>query len=75
MTTVDEHLAAVLDQITPVREVTLPLAQAYGLVLTQDVTSPVDLPRFANSAMDGYAVRAAGVPRASSTPRAPPPGP
>ena len=43
MTTVDEHLAAVLDQITPVREVTLPLAQAYGLVLTQDVTSPVDL--------------------------------
>ncbi|WP_256842800.1 molybdotransferase-like divisome protein Glp [Ornithinimicrobium cryptoxanthini] len=65
MTTVDEHLAAVLDQITPVREVTLPLAQAYGLVLTQDVTSPVDLPRFANSAMDGYAVRAADVAGAS----------
>lgn len=61
MTTVAEHLEAVLDRIRPVDPVTLPLDQAHGLVLTEDVTSPVDLPRFANSAMDGYAVLAAEI--------------
>lgn len=65
MITVAEHLTAVLGQITPVESVTVPLAQAHGLVLTQDVTSPVDLPRFANSAMDGYAVVASEISEAS----------
>ena len=65
MTTVDEHLDRVLDQIRRLEEVTVPLSAAHGLVLTRDVTSPVDLPRFANSAMDGYAVRAADVADAS----------
>ena len=65
MTTVEEHLATVLDQIERLREVTVPLSGAHGLVLTRDVTSPVDLPRFADSAMDGYAVRAADVAAAS----------
>ena len=42
---------------------TLPLRQvsiddALGNVLAEDVTSPMDFPRFDNSAMDGYAVRA-----------------
>ncbi|MCK0113921.1 molybdopterin molybdotransferase MoeA [Ornithinimicrobium sp. F0845] len=59
MTTVDEHLESVLAAIEPVPEVEVPLHEALGLVLTRDVTSDVDLPRFANSAMDGYAVRAA----------------
>lgn len=58
MTTVAEHLAAVLDQLSPVEPTTVPLIRAHGLVLVEDVTSEVDLPRFANSAMDGYAVRA-----------------
>ena len=61
MITVAEHLEAVLAAIRPVEAVTLPLLRAHGLVLTADVTSPIDLPRFANSAMDGYAVRAADV--------------
>jgi molybdopterin molybdotransferase len=52
-----------------VEEVTLPLERAHGLVLTGDVVSPIDLPRFANSAMDGYAVRAADV--AGATAEAP----
>ncbi|WP_109473370.1 gephyrin-like molybdotransferase Glp [Ornithinimicrobium cavernae] len=65
MTTVAEHLESVLAEIVPVEAVTVPLAQAHGLVLVQDVTSPVDLPRFANSAMDGYAVRAEEVSGAS----------
>ena len=35
--------------------------QADGLVLAEDLVAPIDLPPFANSAMDGYAVRAADV--------------
>jgi molybdopterin molybdotransferase len=38
------------------REV-LPLAEADGRVLADDVIAPLDLPPFANSAVDGYAVR------------------
>lgn len=36
---------------------TVALALADGRVLAQDVVAPVDLPPFANSAVDGYAVR------------------
>jgi molybdopterin molybdotransferase len=39
----------------------LPLADAAGLVLAEDVPAGVSLPPFDNSAMDGYAVRAADV--------------
>src|SRR5690606_13308771 len=59
--TVREHLERVLAQVAPGPAVRLPLEQAIGLVLAQDVRSPVDLPRFDNSAMDGYAVRAEDV--------------
>ena len=37
------------------------LREARGLVLAEDITAPHDVPPFANSAMDGYAVRAADV--------------
>jgi molybdopterin molybdotransferase len=43
----------------PVAEV--PLREALGLVLARDVVSPVTLPHRDNSAMDGYAARAADV--------------
>jgi len=39
----------------------LPLAEALGRVAAGDVVSPIDLPPFRNSQMDGYAVRAADV--------------
>lgn len=35
----------------------LPLVEADGRVLAQTVIAPADLPRFANSAVDGYAIR------------------
>lgn len=37
----------------------LPVAQAHEHVLAEEVRSPYPLPRWANSAMDGYALRAA----------------
>ena len=42
----------------------LPLDECVGLVLGEDVVAPVSLPPFDNSAMDGYAVRAADVAQA-----------
>ncbi|WP_028479838.1 gephyrin-like molybdotransferase Glp [Nocardia sp. CNY236] len=43
------------------------LAQALSRQLAEDVHSPIDLPVFRNSAMDGYAVRAESVPVAPVT--------
>lgn len=42
-----------------------PLVQALGHVLAEDVVSPVDLPPWDNSGMDGFAVRAVDVRGAS----------
>ncbi|WP_022924515.1 gephyrin-like molybdotransferase Glp [Serinicoccus marinus] len=66
MISVDEHLDSVLAQVEPVAPVTLPVRRAQGLVTTADVHSGVDLPRFDNSSMDGYAVRRADLEGASS---------
>ncbi|MFD9733636.1 gephyrin-like molybdotransferase Glp [Umezawaea sp. NPDC059074] len=61
LTSVAEHRAAVsgLVGLMPVR--TLPIADCLGLVLAADLVAPIPLPPFDNSAMDGYAVRAADV--------------
>ncbi|MEO8226901.1 MAG: gephyrin-like molybdotransferase Glp [Gemmatimonadota bacterium] len=45
----------------------VPLDDALGSVLAEDVVSPIDLPAHTNSAMDGYAARAADVRGASET--------
>ncbi|HEV7260084.1 MAG TPA: gephyrin-like molybdotransferase Glp [Bosea sp. (in: a-proteobacteria)] len=50
-----ERVAALVGPVVGIEVVTL--AQADGRVLAQDVTAPIDLPPFANSAVDGYAVR------------------
>jgi molybdopterin molybdotransferase len=54
-----EARAGVLERLAPlpVREVAL--ADALGCVLATDVAAAEDLPPFANSAMDGFAVRGA----------------
>ncbi|WP_345425414.1 molybdopterin molybdotransferase MoeA [Actinomycetospora chlora] len=59
MRPVAEHAAAVAALLHPTATETVPLAQARGRVLAEDLVSPHPLPPFANSAMDGYAVRAA----------------
>lgn len=63
--TVEEHRAVVAEllPVMPVEDV--PLAQARGRVLAADVVAAVSLPSFDNSAMDGYAVRAAELAGAS----------
>lgn len=56
----------ILAHLTPLPAARRPLREALDLVLAEDVTSPIDLPAWDNSAMDGYAVRAADVERADA---------
>ncbi len=56
----DDALASLLAQVTPLAGTqTLATAEARGRVLAADLVSPVDVPPADNSAMDGYALRAA----------------
>ena len=57
MISVEEALERILAQITALEEVQVPLSTARGLVLTQDIIAHDDIPPFANSAMDGFALR------------------
>lgn len=53
-------LSKMLSRISPLTEhETLPLLACFGRVVAQDVISPLNVPGFDNSAMDGYAVRLA----------------
>ena len=45
-----------LSQFTAVEPVHVDLVRAAGMVLAQPITAPFDVPSFANSSMDGYAV-------------------
>ncbi|MCW2587200.1 MAG: molybdopterin molybdochelatase, partial [Frankiales bacterium] len=56
---VDEHLADILSVVQPLAPLEVGLLDAHGCVLAEDVVAPQPLPGFDNSAMDGYAVRAA----------------
>lgn len=58
----DEALAIIVGPRTVLPRERIPASQALGRVLAVAVASPDDLPPFANSAMDGFALRAgAGV--------------
>lgn len=54
----DDALSQMLGRITPLNtSESVPLVQAFGRITAHDVVSPLDVPGFDNSAMDGYAVR------------------
>ena len=57
--TVAQHREVVAALVAPTPAEQVWLAQARGRVLAEDLTASVSLPSFDNSAMDGYAVRAA----------------
>lgn len=58
MIELEEAKELVLTRIQPVETERVSLADAYGRVLAQDVTSPMAMPPFARSPLDGYAYRA-----------------
>ena len=59
--TVAEALERVLAGVQVLPAVTLPILEALGQVLAEPAIAQDNLPPFANSAMDGYAVRAVDV--------------
>jgi len=61
MLTPAEAARQILADLRPLPPERVPLRQALDRVLAEDVTSPLDLPPWDNSAMDGYAVRAADI--------------
>lgn len=62
---VDIALEHILSQFDVLPAETLPITQVLGRVLAERIISPIDLPPFPNSSMDGYAVRAEDVRAAS----------
>ena len=61
MISIAEALRIVLDQTTHLNSESVPLADARGRILAEDIVADSDLPPFDRSQMDGYAVRAADV--------------
>lgn len=59
---IEQALARVLARARPLEAERVPVAETAGRVLAEDVQAPVDLPPFASSAMDGYALRAEDTP-------------
>ncbi len=60
--TLQEAQERVLERARPLPVELVPVAEAGGRVTAEDVRARVDLPPFANSAMDGFAVRTADLP-------------
>ncbi len=61
MLSVAEASRTILAHVGPLPLARVPLLDALGLVLATEVRSPVTLPAWDNSAMDGYAVRSADI--------------
>jgi molybdopterin molybdotransferase len=62
--TVEDAPDRVLAAVRPLESEPVALSAASGRVLAEDARAVVDLPRFASSAMDGFAVRAVDTPGA-----------
>jgi len=65
MLSVEEALARVLAASQPLPPERVPVLETLGRVLAEDVVADMDIPPLTNTAMDGYAVRAADTARAS----------
>jgi len=61
MVTPTEAARLILEHIAPLPAARRPLREVLDRVLAEDVISPIDLPAWDNSAMDGYAARAVDV--------------
>lgn len=62
MKAVDEYLNQVLTQVNSLPPTVMPVAEALGTTLAEDVFARFPVPPFTNSAMDGFAVRSGDLP-------------
>ena len=56
MISVSEAKSIIAESVKQLSPVTIPLAEASGLVLAEDVIAPQDIPAYPQSSMDGYAI-------------------
>nr|WP_308937190.1 gephyrin-like molybdotransferase Glp [Duganella vulcania] len=64
---VAEAQRIICERMTPIAATeTLPLRAALDRVLAEDIVSPINVPAYDNSAMDGYALRGADLPAAGA---------
>jgi len=62
MISFNDALSRVLGSVSdPIESDSVPIESAHGRYLTQAISAPIDVPGFANSAMDGYAVKVADI--------------
>ena len=61
MLDLETALARLLESLPPPKAERVPLTASAGRFLAEKICSPLDIPSFDNSAMDGYAVRATDV--------------
>jgi molybdopterin molybdotransferase len=66
MLSLEDARERILATLPPAKSENVETTAAAGRILAKDVVSPLDLPPFDNSAMDGYALRAADVSAASA---------
>jgi len=67
--TVDDAVKNILNVTSPVKGFCkLPLRDCKNRVLFEDIKSPIDVPAFNNSAMDGYAVASSDLPSEGTLP-------
>ena len=65
MLSVEEAYERVMASFAPLEGVEVPLLEALGQTLAENITSPLALPPLANSGMDGYALQGADIVGAS----------
>src|SRR5215813_12844062 len=67
MMSVDEAVGLIAARVDKVEEIeTVTLADADGRILAHDITAPLPLPPFTNSAVDGYAVASGDLPKSGA---------
>jgi len=65
MISFEDALTLVFSYAKPLETISVPLEHSFGCCLAEPVTARMDLPRFDNSAMDGFGVKLADVAGAS----------
>lgn len=65
MLSVEEARDIILSSFNVLDSIHIPLEASLGMVISDDISSPIDIPPMDNSAMDGYAVRSEDIQSAS----------
>ena len=67
--TLEQARSKMLESITPISDIIeVATMDSFGYIIGEDILSPINVPNYKNSAMDGYAVKASYLPTSESKP-------